>query len=376
MPDFDSTLQVTRRESARRLLAPIGAALAYAGPANAALPDPSARFSFRDFGHETLTGYIDARGEVRIKPQFEEGDRFHEGYSAVRNVCGWGLIDPNGAWLVDPQFRSVGWFSDGLVKVEWAPLPGRPSRKAFLDRAGKMAFRLGTEDDFVHCFHEGRCCVTDNKRRLSGFLDRQGELVIDRIYPNADEFSEGLVAVEFPSTHPARSWGFLDRNGRVAIPPRFSAAHTFSEGLAAVRVGHRYGYIDHAGEFAIPPQFNQGFPFAGGLAAVRQGPDNRGLFGFIDSSGEWVVPPRFLQAYQHRDGLALVRVKQGAWAGIDHRGEIRFPPGKYMNIESFHDGLAKVRLHSPNPTQAQFEYVDIDCKSVFSWVETPDAFQF
>lgn len=47
-------------------------------------------------------------------------------------------------------------------------------------------------------------------------------------------------------------WGYMDKDGNVVINPQFDDAGPFSEGLAAVRIGNddsgQYGYIDKAGK--------------------------------------------------------------------------------------------------------------------------------
>ena len=50
------------------------------------------------------TGYINAQGEVVIKPQFDEVDFFLDGIAAVKLDGKWGFINRKGEMLVKPQF--------------------------------------------------------------------------------------------------------------------------------------------------------------------------------------------------------------------------------------------------------------------------------
>ena len=44
-------------------------------------------------------------------------------------------------------------------------------------------------------------------------------------------------------------YGFINHDGDVVIEPRFTVADRFNEGLAQVHVGNEYGYINLSGEF-------------------------------------------------------------------------------------------------------------------------------
>ena len=77
-----------------------------------------------------------------------------------------------------------------------------------------------------------------------------------------DKASDDLLAYDFRG-----KFGYVDRNGNVVIEPQFDEAYEFSDGLAwAVKDG-KSGYIDNTGALVIEPG-KYGFPFADGLASV------------------------------------------------------------------------------------------------------------
>jgi hypothetical protein len=84
------------------------------------------------------------------------------------------------------------------------------------------------------------------QRELHGFMNRQGEVVIEPIYEMVNEFSEGLAAVRGD-----RKWGFIDAKGKMVIAPQFDEIRDFSEGLATVRIGKRSGFINKKGAWAF-----------------------------------------------------------------------------------------------------------------------------
>lgn len=52
-------------------------------------------------------GYLDARGEWAIQPQFSSGGDFYNGYTWATIESGAGLIDKNGNWLLTPKYRNI-----------------------------------------------------------------------------------------------------------------------------------------------------------------------------------------------------------------------------------------------------------------------------
>jgi len=90
-----------------------------------------------------------------------------------------------------------------------------------------------------------------------------------------------LVAFLFLAGHGAPEAGA--REARIVVDFIYSDARDFSEGLAAVKSGDLWGYIDHTGRAAIPfthrvPEVG---PFAGGFAFAGNA--------FIDVEGNVAV---------------------------------------------------------------------------------------
>ena len=64
-------------------------------------------------------GYINSKGEVKITPQFDHGDKFSEGLALVVIGGKFGYIDEAGKITINPQFDLGGIknFSNGLACV-------------------------------------------------------------------------------------------------------------------------------------------------------------------------------------------------------------------------------------------------------------------
>jgi hypothetical protein len=78
----------------------------------------------------------------------------------------------------------------------------------------------------------------------TGFINREGKLIINPQYDNASNFYDGLALV----TTGGKS-GYIDKEGKTVINPQFDIGGDFSEGLAAVSTGGKWGYIDKDGKY-------------------------------------------------------------------------------------------------------------------------------
>lgn len=77
-------------------------------------------------------GYLNAKGEVVIQPQFHAAYAFSEGLARVNKDGLCGFIDKSGEWVIRPRFQYANDFSDGLAGV-----PLGEAGWGFIDRDGK-----------------------------------------------------------------------------------------------------------------------------------------------------------------------------------------------------------------------------------------------
>lgn len=77
-----------------------------------------------DFRINDKVGFINIKGEVIVKPQFDWADEFSEGLCVVRNDNGKlgsgknGYIDTTGKLVIDFKYKYAGKFENGKAKVQ------------------------------------------------------------------------------------------------------------------------------------------------------------------------------------------------------------------------------------------------------------------
>ncbi|MGE5675872.1 MAG: WG repeat-containing protein, partial [Mycobacterium leprae] len=176
---------------------------------------------------------------------------FSEGLGITFRNGLYGYVRPDGAVVVEPQYRQAGPFQNGLAVV-WL----QDGRHAIIDTAGKQ---LAASPDWWD-----------------------------------DQLSEGLIPYQSQTTH---LWGYVSTAGEVAITAQFGSADSFQDGYAVVKPAgngpKRQGLINRQGSYVIPPTYGTIRPVGSGLYAASRANE--------PSVADWNTPKALLA----RDGRQL-----------------------------------------------------------------------
>ena len=180
-------------------------------------------------------------------------------------------------------------------------------------------------------FSEGLAAVnTGNKW---GYINKEGELVINDIFVEAGDFSGGDARVK--KEYGTYSY-YIDKQGNYINKPNKEIFNNFSEGFARIRIGDKWGFVNQNGVIAIKPEFDYVNDFSEGFAVVKVD----GNYHFIDKKGENIFEKEFDVAKSFSEGFAVVEVDDDYYF-INTKGENIFK--KEFNIaESFSNGVASV----------------------------------
>lgn len=220
-------------------------------------------------------------------------------------------------------------------------------------------------------FSEGLAAVQKNGKW--GFIDTEGNLVVEAKYDGAFSFSQGLAAVRSGGR-----WGFIDKEGKTVISFLYQSVQSFSEDRAVFQQGLYYGYIDKEGRKITDAVYSEASPYREGVACVRQdsaygfldkegnllteiiygesSKASEGLIavfsdagkeslktGFLDLTGKEVLPPTWYDTKEFSEGLCAVQDKAFTtpWGFIDQTGK-KVIEGNWDFVESFAHGRAVV----------------------------------
>lgn len=205
---------------------------------------------------------------------------------------GWGVIDKNGSFVVQPQGENPSHHTDSSNYLSnKLGLDGDPQLYEYHDKSqfGVQSQATIEKNNLkLVPYSEGLALAQKSSGDGWGYVDSKGKFVIPGSFDEARSFKDGLAAVAlFISDYDGKRcslgssgshwWGYIDRSGKWVVKPRFARAESFREGLACVGVrikgkdpnnNIRYGYIDKAGKFVIPPVFSYAHSFWNGKADV------------------------------------------------------------------------------------------------------------
>lgn len=209
----------------------------------------------------SICGYIDTNGKEVIERQYPGAGRFSEGLAPVKTDGKWGYINKTGTFSIPRTFDEAYQFRESLAPVK------KDNQWMYIDKNERPVIQGNF--DKVSYFSEGLAAVKQNNKW--GYIDREGNMVIEakfdeprdspkrfdcdatdiignkaecKYLDNRHDFSEGLAAIYMNG-----KWGYIDRQGKIVIQPQFSQANNFSERLAYVCQGEnndkKCGYIRH-----------------------------------------------------------------------------------------------------------------------------------
>lgn len=262
--------------------------------------------------------YLDLGGKIVLEPNFDYAYDFIDGIAMVFNFTDktrttkkFGFIDKKGRLIIPCNLNDASQFSEGLAYISDNDFNG------YIDTSGRKRINLGDNAGFF--FSEGLAAV-NNKKFEFGFINTNGELVIEFKYDEVGYFREGLAKFNKDN-----KFGFIDKQGNERISPNFDLVRNFSEerafvGLYDIDFRAFWAVIDTEGNYLTKHIYSRVQDFNEGFAAVRES----NLWGFINKNGEYVITPQFFYADSFKDGIAWASDSTSKRAGfIDKYGNFK-----------------------------------------------------
>lgn len=330
-------------------------------------------------------GFIDARGNVVIVPQYRYADNFNQGIARVSlDYAHDGIIDKKGSVLLPLQYDRIADFEEELAMVE------KDNKYGFVNKQGKIVIPLQYDANYdeVIYFDEGLATVFV-KDKGYGSIDKTGKVVIPLQYDESYGFSEGLAKVKKDD-----KYGFIDKTGKIVIPfsYEYETGDYFSNGLTSVTVKDKIGFIDKMGKVVIPPIYDiseespyfslhhtgeQNFSgtgvFKNNLAVMIK--DEK--FGMIDKNGVAIIDFKYDYLYPFNPHGKAAAAKNNQCGVID-KSEKTIIPFAYQDCYQFNDGLIvlkdnhnKWQIVASDGSVKKTDYDDIAIPkdpNYFSWV--------
>ncbi|MBI1838267.1 MAG: WG repeat-containing protein [Flavobacteriia bacterium] len=178
-----------------------------------------------------------------------------------------------------------------LSKLKLLPFK-KNSLFGYMDFDGNIV--IDAEYEALGFFQEGLAYALKNGKY--GYIDKANNLIIDYKYSSASDFEDGRAIVEIKD-----KVGIIDRSGLVIFDMIYEDLGTFSEGLIYALKDSLYGYYDKIGVKRIDTKFNEAFAFNKGIAKVQTNENQA----FIDLYGSYIVPPAYSNIHFFTDSLLV-----------------------------------------------------------------------
>lgn len=219
-------------------------------------------------------GLLKPNGSYLVQPEYDAINEFVNGYAIVVKDNKYGFINTAGQVIISPQFEDVSSFKDGLAIAKKDNLYG------FITPSGK--FKVSPVYDNVKPFNEEDQAVVTYKGR-KGILNKDGTYFLKPIYKNLTFVADKLIVVQDSAT---KKYGLLKPNGEEISKLIYDDVGSFfKEETTYVEINGKYALLNNEGQVLTQFIFDDMTLFNKGFANIMIG-DKRG---FINARGDYIV---------------------------------------------------------------------------------------
>lgn len=318
-------------------------------------------FAIKEWGS---WGFIDKSGKVIIPVKFEGAFNFIGEYAVVQKDRQVGLIDKTGAFVISPDFDGLRQISDnGYIAANKDGLVG------YINLQGEWV--IEAQYEFVYGFQEGLSVV--EKDYKSGMINELGQEIVPMEHYSIGNLCEGYAFVEKNNFYHSK-YAQIDQTGKfmsgyIYDPVEYevesnsfkSITPLFSEGLAIVEINGIPTYINHKGETVLQLDADGAGHFKEGLAKIIK--DHK--VGYINKRGEVVIDFEYSPGSgDFENGMAVVCQTDGGYMDrkygvINDKGQMLLPI-MYKTVEVMSEDVCMVSWEDHS-----WGYVDFKGKTIW-----------
>ena len=294
-------------------------------------------------------GFINEEGKIMIEPQFDDASmEFSEGLCYAQLGSKKGLIDSSGDFVVtlSDSVHSVSNFIGGLATLKFYDIfydsnerHKITNTRNVINKEGKYILprfysRVGVDTiegkTFIYVTDDEKA-MNNGYKRCKFITDERGTMIGEPFGELESGFRNGLCAICLDG-----KWGFMDMNGDLVIDTIYNRTGDFTpEGVAPVMKDSLFFFIDKKGQqlFQVQKLLSE---FGCNRAAVIINNDTC----LIDKSGKKIcsISVDEIEPFYGTDSLATI-IKNGKASKIDTLGNVVLSTN-YEKLGSFVNGIA------------------------------------
>lgn len=311
----------------------------------------------------------------------------------------WGYIDAKGNWAITPQYDEANLFSCGRAVTVIG------DNFTILDEKGNFLSTMKFDVCNPCFYHDYLTIGIEGSNGYSfGLMDKKGNFTLHPSYYRVGRMGEGGLAYAMMSSSD-RKFGYIDATGKFVIQASLDGVGTFRDGVAPASMGDKWGAIDKNGQYVVGMMYDD-INNMGNDRLVFEQNDKLGMmdtkgnvimnatfvgmtaFGdngwmnavmdarnamvlYYDKNGKVQMGGKaFAEAYIFYCGRAFVRLTEDSnFSVIDESGKVIYTLGK--NEEPlygiYYNGLALVGGYSEKNNSVYYKYLDVNGKMVYQW---------
>ena len=239
-------------------------------------------------GEEHYYGYIDREGNEVIELKFTGdgdgygcGDFAKCGLAAMYSDGKYGYIDSTGAFAIEPQFTTVSDFGDnGLAFARTSD-----NKSGYINTSGEFVFTFEEKYVYLGAPFDSHGLAKISIAGRPVIIDEAGNKVVDKDISDMSDFDENGIA--FAKIN--GKYGFMDKNGEFVIEPAYKQVYAFSNGYARAKLDGGWGFIDSSANIVVEPTYYRATDmYADGYSIVIKDSEIYD-YAIIDTNGNIIV---------------------------------------------------------------------------------------
>lgn len=249
------------------------------------------------FRIDTLWGYKDKQGNIKIEPQFQYATKFVGDIAVVAKDQKVGAIDKFNHLIIPFRYE----FLRSLDTIDF--LFGHKAKYFGEVYMGVMTrdekVKIPAEYNYISKYNNsyivtknvdslmGKSSVGDVRsvKNFYGLFDINGNVLIPCKYDYISWVNDSLLVLTVGGL--GTSNALFNKNGVQLTGFEYMVFGKFLEGVAKARIGDKFGFIYPTGKVAIPVMFDYCEDFNNGYALIKQGDK----WGAINKKGEIIIQP-------------------------------------------------------------------------------------
>lgn len=293
------------------------------------------KISLYPYEKEELFGYINEKGELRLKIEYETATAFQEGLAVVSKNDSVFYINKENSRAFDSYYEEAFSFRNGLAPVK------KNGVGLLINRQGQT---VQTFEEINEISDDIYIMRTGGKY---GAMDAYGKILFEPQFDKIGDFKNGAAYYSNEG-----KYGFLTKQGLV-FKAEYEWISDFSEtGAAIIKQGNLYGIINTESKKILESEYDQIVKCSRDIYLVIK----NNFYGFFHLNGCFLAPVNFdymrdkpAEFYSNGNWLRLIKKNE---AMVDQNGKVQIEKNDLEEMNFPSCGLIKAKKKS------KFGYLD------------------